>query len=212
MSVDPLPDPVRASSQVIVAVGTDHHPFDRLVTWVDQWAAGHPEVSVLVQRGTSAAPGSCSSTELVPHPELCERFAMAAVAISHGGPSTVMDARLAGRLPIVVARDPALGEHVDDHQQRFAQHLVRHQLALVVDEREELHALLDRALVAPDEFSVPGHRSALVGVAEFARQLDGLLGTETPLVPNSPAGMFTSAGEPVEGAMSDATTTQEQVR
>lgn len=210
MTVDPQPAPVRASSQVIVAVGTDHHPFDRLVTWVDQWAAVHPEVTVLIQRGTSAVPESCASAELVPHPELCERFAMSTVAISHGGPSTVMDARLAGRLPIVVARDPALGEHVDDHQQRFAQHLVRHQLALVVDERDELHALLDRSLVAPDDFSV-AHRSALVGVAEFARQLDGLLGTETPLVPDSPAAMLASGGEPVEGALSGATT-EEKVR
>ena len=31
-----------------------------------------------------------------------------------------MDARGAGHVPICVPRDPALGEHVDGHQQRFA--------------------------------------------------------------------------------------------
>jgi hypothetical protein len=31
-----------------------------------------------------------------------------------------MDARSAGHVPVCVPRDPALGEHVDHHQQRFA--------------------------------------------------------------------------------------------
>ena len=32
---------------VVVSVGTDHHPFDRLVEWVDRWAGEHPDVSGL---------------------------------------------------------------------------------------------------------------------------------------------------------------------
>ena len=167
---------------VIVAVGTDHHPFNRLVEWIDDWAASHPEVSVLVQRGTSLPTAECPSVELLPHAELCERFGTAAVVVSHGGPSTVMDARKAGRLPIVFARDPAFDEHVDDHQMRFADHLRRHDLAVVVDDQTALHAAIDEALAAPKHFSVPVENATISGGIEFGRVLDQLLDTVTPLV------------------------------
>lgn len=181
------------STAVIVAVGTDHHPFDRMIAWIDSWSAANPGVSVLVQRGTSAATESCGSVELLPHPDLCERFARAVAVVSHGGPSTVMDARMAGRLPIVMARDPRFGEHVDDHQMRFADHLKRHDLARVVDDEAALHAAIDAALADPGDFSVPVDGSAITGVVEFARVMDQLLGTNTPLTPASPAGVEVEA-------------------
>ena len=174
-------------TELMVAVGTDHHPFDRLVTWVDEWAASRAELSVIVQRGTSITPRHCPSVEVMPHPELCERFARSTVVISHGGPSTVMDARMAGRLPIVVARNPAFGEHVDDHQQRFAQHLRRHGLARIADDRDQLFHLLEEATEFPDRFSVTQDHANVGGVVQFGRQLDQLLGISTPLVPASPA-------------------------
>lgn len=174
-------------STVIVAVGTDHHPFDRMIRWIDSWAAAHPNVSVLVQRGTSAPTERCPSVDLLPHPELCERFSRSVAVVSHGGPSTVMDARMAGRLPIVVARNPVFDEHVDDHQMRFAQHLARHDLAIVVDEEATLHKAIDRAIADPEAFAVPVDASTITGVVEFGRVMDDLLGTATPLTPSSPA-------------------------
>ncbi len=180
-------------AQVLVAVGTDHHPFDRLVGWVDEWAAEHPESAVLIQRGTSAPGEHCATIDLLPHPELCERFARADVVISHGGPSTVMDARMAGRLPIVVPRDPDRGEHVDDHQQRFASHLKRHELAEVANGRAELHRLLDEATEFPERFSLPIDERTIGGVIEFGRVVDELLGTTTPVVPSSPANVAADA-------------------
>lgn len=178
----------RRLMDVVVAVGTDHHPFDRLVGWVDRWAAAHPDTRVLIQRGSSVAPANCESSELLAHGELCELFAMAAVVVSHGGPSTVMDARMAGRKPIVVARDPSHGEHVDDHQMRFADHLDLHEVALVVDDEADLHQALDEALADPGRFAISADHAAAAGVVEFARRVDGLLGTITPLIPVSPAG------------------------
>lgn len=172
---------------IVVAVGTDHHPFDRLVGWIDDFAARRPDVSVLIQRGTSTPSTACTSVDLLPHAELCQRFAGAVVAVSHGGPSTVMDARTAGRLPIVVARDPELGEHVDDHQIRFARHLGHHGLARLADDQETLHRLLDEAMTHPDRFTVASEEASMVGVVEFGRVVDGLLETATPVRPSSPA-------------------------
>jgi UDP-N-acetylglucosamine transferase subunit ALG13 len=177
------------ATTVIVAVGTDHHPFDRMINWIDSWCAANPGTTVLVQRGTSKGTEVCPSVELLPHPELCERFARAVAVVSHGGPSTVMDARMAGRMPIVMARDPQYGEHVDDHQMRFAEHLKRHELAAVVDQEVDLHAAIDAALANPDDFSVPVDGAAITGVVEFGRVMDELLGTRTLLTPASPAGV-----------------------
>ncbi len=169
------------SAEVVVAVGTDHHPFDRLIGWVDAWAEARPDVTVVVQRGTSAPTEHCPSVDLLPHGELCQHFADSIVVVSHGGPSTVMDARMAGRLPLVVARDPDRGEHVDDHQQRFARHLDRHELARVADDAESLHRLLDEALDYPERFAVAFDDAAIRGVTGFASKVDELLGTSTPL-------------------------------
>ena len=43
-----------AGLKVLVSVGTDHHVFDRLMGWVEEWVAQAPEgTSVVVQHGSS---------------------------------------------------------------------------------------------------------------------------------------------------------------
>lgn len=44
---------------VFVTVGTDYHPFDRLVQWIDDWmieGGGAARARVFVQSGTSTPP------------------------------------------------------------------------------------------------------------------------------------------------------------
>jgi UDP-N-acetylglucosamine transferase subunit ALG13 len=42
---------------VLVVLGTDHHPFDRLVQWIDEFAATQePDYRCLVQHGYTTAP------------------------------------------------------------------------------------------------------------------------------------------------------------
>jgi UDP-N-acetylglucosamine transferase subunit ALG13 len=173
---------------VVVSVGTDHHPFDRLVGWMDQWAADNPSVTVIVQRGSSSPTVHAESRRLVGHRQLCDLFAAATVVVCHGGPSTVMDARAAGRLPVVVARDPALGEHVDDHQVRFGQHLARHGLARLALDFRQLEAALAAALADPASYQVPVSPAAVPGVVAFADVADDLIGARTPLAAHLVAG------------------------
>lgn len=170
----------RSTADVVVSVGTDHHRFDRLIAWIDEWRDLHPDVVVVVQSGTSS-PSRHDSRELIPHGELLGLFRGASVVVSHGGPSTVMDARMAGRLPIVVARNPAHQEHVDEHQMRFAEHLARHGMAVVVDNRDDLFAVMDRAVAEPEAFTVTADHDTAVGVTAFGRAVDQLIGTRTPI-------------------------------
>ena len=161
----------------MVSVGTDHHPFDRLVNWMDAWAGDHPEVEVVIQYGSAEVPTNTKGDALLPHDQLRELFARADVVVSHGGPSTVMDARMAGRIPIVVARDPAEGEHVDGHQMSFAHHLQRHHMAILAATQDQLYNAVESGLADPARTALPVSDGALTaGVVAFGRHVDGLLG------------------------------------
>lgn len=104
---------------VLAMVGTDHHPFDRMVDWADGLARTLDEVDVLVQHGATHAPAVATGREFLSRTELDALLGRASVVICHGGPGTITDARDAGHVPLCLARDPGLGEHVDGHQMRF---------------------------------------------------------------------------------------------
>ena len=110
-------------ARIVVTVGTDHHPFDRLVDWVDRWAARHLDVEILLQRGTTAAlvaSPNIRSVDMLAYDDLVGAMAGADAVVAQGGPGGILDARSVGHRPIVVPRRHDLGEHVDDHQVRFA--------------------------------------------------------------------------------------------
>ena len=139
---------------VLVTVGTDHHPFDRLIGWVDRWAALNSETAeVIVQYGHSAAPMIARGSDFVPYDELQALFDRASVVVSHGGPATITEARRHGRLPITIGRDPSLGEHVDDHQQRFVRRAAAEGLVLDAQDEAGFRLLLDRAIADPAPFT-----------------------------------------------------------
>jgi UDP-N-acetylglucosamine transferase subunit ALG13 len=140
---------------VLVTVGTDHHPFDRLVDWVDAWALAHPEVDVFVQHGTAHAPTVASGAALIQPDELHARVDAAVAVVTHGGLSSIMETRAAGLLPLVVARDPERGEHVDGHQQRFTVYQEELGRIRLLRTEAELHAALDEALVDPSTVRLP---------------------------------------------------------
>ena len=188
----------RATDLVVVSVGTDHHRFDRLVGWMDRWAADHSAIKVIIQRGSAAPTDHAESHPMIPYRDLCDLFAIATAVVTHGGPSTVMDIRAAGRLPIVFPRDPAHGEHIDDHQLRFGHHLARHQLAKIVYQHHELGLALDEALDSPDSYLVPFDPEPAPGVVAFGRIVDELIGVVTPMGSEvSPTGLGLDGGEEV---------------
>lgn len=137
---------------VLVCLGTDHHPFDRAVRWIDAYAAQHPEVDVLVQHGHSPAPTTAAGTAFLDRDAFGTALRAATAVVTHGGPATITEARRAGHLPIVVARDPELGEHVDDHQLRFVSRLDMAGRVRSCSSAQQLAALLDKALSQPGEF------------------------------------------------------------
>lgn len=164
--------------EVLVVVGTDHHPFVRLVTWVDAWAELHPDVRVLVQHGHAPPPAHAEGAKLLPHDQLGALFADATVIICHGGPATIADARTAGTRPLVVPRDPDHGEHVDEHQMLFAERLARRHEIDLVRSREQLHATIDAVLADPSTHRADTSavaREVAAAVTAFGRQADAAI-------------------------------------
>lgn len=134
---------------VICTVGTDHHPFDRLVRWCDTFAAAHPAAAVFVQHGESAPPQVAAGEAYWEKDQLAQLLSGAHVVISHGGPGSIGDARRSGTRPIVLPRDPSLGEHVDDHQIRFVARLATGGLVVAVSSEAELHQAVRQQLTSP---------------------------------------------------------------
>jgi UDP-N-acetylglucosamine transferase subunit ALG13 len=166
-----LPSPL-----VLAVVGTDHHPFDRMVGWMDAWAATHPAVRVVIQFGSSAAPVTAEGRDFLPVQELAGLLRSASAVVCHGGPGTIMGARDAGHVPIVIARDPSLGEHVDGHQQRFALRAAGSGQVRLASRAEELDELLELALSDADAMRVDGPgEGASAATASFGAMVDALV-------------------------------------
>jgi UDP-N-acetylglucosamine transferase subunit ALG13 len=133
---------------VFVTVGTDHHPFDRLITWVDGWLAqgGGDRVRCMVQYGTSTVPRLAEHERYLTYQQMEALQAEAAAVVCHGGPGSVMGCRGAGKRPIVVPRRHDLGEHVDDHQVAFARRIASEGEIALAEDQATFNACLDRAL------------------------------------------------------------------
>lgn len=114
---------LRASPLILATVGTHEDPFNRLLDALDG----------LVERGIITEPvicqsGYCTSTpkhvechKQLPFDSLQALMADARLIITHGGPASIMQALAHGVIPIVVPRQSDFGEHVDNHQCRFAE-------------------------------------------------------------------------------------------
>ena len=171
---------------LVVTVGTDHHPFDRLIRWVDAWlAAERAEVRCLMQTGTSAPPTRRAAWQAYLEFEALQAaMGEAAVVVCHGGPGTILGARNAGTIPVVVPRQAGLGEHVDDHQVVFARHLAAAGSVFLAESEAGLGALLDQATVEPAAFRAPSRPRSMDGaVQSFERLVDSLVSGSGPFPP-----------------------------
>lgn len=181
LPTDPSGHPLPRSPQVVVSVGTDHHPFDRLIDWIDTWTAVHRDVEVLVQRGSSRPPRTAGSVDLMGHPDLLAAMTSAQVVVVQGGPAGMADASDAGHRPVVVPRRPDLGEHVDGHQVTFARWMADRDRIELAEDEATLHRLLDEAIANPRRFRVEAKGDTPSdAVAAFASIVDPLFGSRRP--------------------------------
>ena len=129
---------------IFVTVGTHEQPFNRLVEYMDKWAAGHDE-EVIMQTGFSSyEPKHCEWSKLYPYPQMVELVEKARIVITHGGPSSFIMPLQIRKIPIVVPRKKEFDEHVNDHQVAFSKAVAERQgNIIVVEDVEKIADTLD---------------------------------------------------------------------
>lgn len=134
---------------VVVSVGSDSHPFHRLVEALDDWLQQTPhEVSATLQFGTSHPPRHPErweiATAFLPFEDLQALMSTADIIITQGGPTGIAEARRYGVRPVVMPRRSDLGEHVDDHQVAFCRQLARVGHIVLAETTAQLYEELKR--------------------------------------------------------------------
>ena len=123
-------------------VGTHHMPFDRLIQMADRFARENPDSSVLVQYGTSQPPKEANGRENLSHQEMDALAENLKGVVLPGGPSLMMEWLRRGFLPVIVPRDPELGEHIDTHQIRFSDFMGERSLIALAHDYGQVKAAL----------------------------------------------------------------------
>ena len=135
---------------IFATVGTHEDPFDRLVRALDELPT---DERVVIQTGYSTwVPRRAESEKMMGFDRVQALMAEARIVVTHGGPASIMQALAHGKVPIVVPRQSGFGEHVDDHQVRFAKRIS------------------DRVIVVLDIAELP------TAIAEHSRRVAGLGG------------------------------------
>lgn len=106
---------------IFVTVGTHEQPFNRLVKKVDDLVAhGNIKEKVIIQTGFSTYNANhCEAHKMMSFDNMQKTLKEARIVITHGGPSSFIEALQFGKVPIVVPRRQEYNEHVNDHQVDF---------------------------------------------------------------------------------------------
>ena len=106
---------------IFVTVGTHEQPFNRLIKEIDALVSnGDIKEKVIIQTGFSTyTPNHCEVYKMMSFNEMQKALKTARIVITHGGPSSFIEALQFGKVPIVVPRQEKFHEHVNNHQVEF---------------------------------------------------------------------------------------------
>lgn len=162
---------------IFVTVGTDHHPFHRLMKWTDNWADRGRGPRLIAQSGTSSPPSRVASLPYLEYEDVVAAFHQSVGVVCQGGPATIMEIRRSGKVPIVVPRRVALGEHVNDHQWLFCRRLAAKDQIVICDSEDHFVSALERLVDDPDSFTLEDEADSEVeqAVRAFGALVDPLI-------------------------------------
>jgi len=114
--------------RAVVALGSEQYSFHRAVHAVER--ALPAEVSTTWQIGETECVDGVPRNRWLTANEMSTAMAEADVVITHGGAGSILTALAAGKVPVVLPRRMARGEHVDDHQVRMVASLAARGLVI----------------------------------------------------------------------------------
>ena len=105
---------------IFLTLGTHEQPFERALDLVLPLAGAE---EVVVQHGETPPRPAVKNVRWLRYTDyeaVTALMTRASVVIAHAGVGSIITALHAGRTPVVLARLPEHGEHVDDHQRQIA--------------------------------------------------------------------------------------------
>jgi len=162
---------------IFVTVGTHEQQFNRLIEYIDKMKeSGKIEDEVVMQIGyCTYEPKYCKWDKLIPYSQMEKNVKEARIVITHGGPATFIMPLHLGKTPIVVPRQHAFDEHVNDHQVEFSQEVSKRMGTIipVIDINELEHIILNYdAIVATRNTGMTSNNSRFN--EEFEKIVDSL--------------------------------------
>lgn len=127
---------------IFVTTGTHEQQFNRLVSEVDRYAAEGLE-EVFIQFGyETSSPLHAKGDRLLTRNAMDDLMQQARIIVTHGGPGSIWGAFEHNKVPIVVPRQAAFDEHVDNHQLLFCRRLAKSRRVLLVENIADLIPLI----------------------------------------------------------------------
>ena len=160
---------------IFVTVGTHEQQFDRLIKAVDELKANEIiKEPVFIQTGyCTYVPKHCEYAKFVPFRQMNDYMTRADVIVTHGGPSSFIEAMAAGKVPVVVPRCGDYGEHVNNHQADFVRIVAERQGGIVpVYDVAELPSAIERSRMLSCGAEFKSHNADFC--KELARLLEGI--------------------------------------
>jgi len=159
---------------IFVTVGTDEHPFVRLLEEIENLIkTGIIREDVVVQRGHTEFFSELFNEvySFLPFDKFLNFMERANLVITHGGPGSIMIALNFGKIPIVVPRRKEFGEHVDNHQVKFAEFLGEKGKIIPVYDVRNLKEIISRYNRGIDDYRVKSENLG-ENAEKFALKLD----------------------------------------
>jgi UDP-N-acetylglucosamine transferase subunit ALG13 len=146
-----------------VSLGNALQPFARLLEGIGRLATQLPQ-PVIVQHGhTPFRDRACLPAPFLGMDEFIEHIHNADLLIMHAGAGSIMHAVEAGKVPVVMPRRAAFGEHVNDHQVEFAQALAETGKVVIANTPDDLSYAVEKAM-ARQKLTQARHGSADEGL------------------------------------------------
>lgn len=131
---------------VLVTVGSQKFPFDRLLIKVDRLVeSGIIAQETVMQTGSSSfIPSHCRYQAFYDKETLARLMEQCDILITHGGVGTMIEAVRKGKKTIAVPRLARYKEHVDDHQLQVMREFHAMHLVYACPDVEKLPQALNR--------------------------------------------------------------------
>lgn len=156
---------------IFVTVGTHEQPFNRLIKTIDILKGQNKIMDdVFIQIGYSTyIPKHCQYKRFISQSKMECLIKMSTIVITHGGPSSFIEALKQGKMPIVIPRQKKFNEHVNNHQLLFCKELQKRgfPIKVVISENDLYEVINDMQYTENKKFHSNNKR--------FNQELDALV-------------------------------------